>query len=245
MDRVNHVTYRVFDALAELRPIEPAGPSDPAAAHGETAAAHEPETVHRRMKELIEHAMRRGQELGFSRPDTDDIAYALCALVDEAVMAMDAAFRTWWVSRSLQLQFFHTNVAGEGFFERLEAVRADRNRLDVLRVFYLCLLFGFQGRYGVRGGELELAALTEDLAGTFEDAGFSFDGPLSPEATHPVEARQRTTRRVPLLAISASTLVLAALLYVSFRFSLSSQSATLVDELHALRASVTSAAEKE
>ena len=74
------------------------------------------------------------------------------------------ALRDFWMPRLLQMRYFNENVAGEAFFERLAAIRRDPTRSDVLRVYYLCLLFGFRGKYRVRGGELELLDIIDARA---------------------------------------------------------------------------------
>src|SRR4029078_12893641 len=68
-----------------------------------------------------------------------------------------------WMGHLLQFHYFRENTAGDGFFQRLETIRRDPRRREVLRSYALCLWFGFQGRYRVRGGELELMTLGESL----------------------------------------------------------------------------------
>ena len=59
---------------------------------------------------------------------------------------------TW----TLLLKTRHRMMAGEGFFGRLERILADPKRVEALTVYHMALQFGFEGRYAVRGGELEL-----------------------------------------------------------------------------------------
>ena len=66
-------------------------------------------------------------------------------------MRKPGGIRDVWMSNPLQLHYFNENLAGEGFFYRLERILADPRRVEALRVYYLCLLFGFQGKYAVRG----------------------------------------------------------------------------------------------
>src|SRR5690606_27015232 len=47
-----------------------------------------------------------------------------------------------------QYKYFGVHLAGEGFFERLEALRSDvKGNLDVLEIYHLCLALGFEGKF--------------------------------------------------------------------------------------------------
>ncbi len=137
MDRVNEVTKEVFNALAQIR-------------RADDRSQPMPEMLYQRMRSFIDRAMRRAGELGFTQQDIQDIGYALVGLTDELVMSKGGELRDYWLPRSLQLQLFNTNVAGEGFFNNLQNLRHDPSRMEVLKVYYLCLLFGFQGQYRAR-----------------------------------------------------------------------------------------------
>jgi len=91
------------------------------------------------------------------RLDPDDVAavkYGLAAFVDEVVLSAEWPGRDPWAEDPLQLHYFGTYLAGEGFFEKLDALRSQvKTRAEVLRVYYQCLLLGFKGKYGVAGQE--------------------------------------------------------------------------------------------
>ena len=78
-------------------------------------------------------------------------------------MSGGGALRAHWATRSLQLLLFRENVAGERFFANLARLRDEPSSGDVLRTYYLCLLFGFRGQYGVRGDDAGLRALVDDV----------------------------------------------------------------------------------
>jgi type VI secretion system protein ImpK len=130
MDRVNEVTKDCFNALIQIRNL-----SD--------EAALAPEMFHSRLVSFIDTMFMKGQQAGLPERDVQDICYAMVALADEVALRKPGGIRDVWMSRPLQLHYFNENVAGEGFFQRLEYVMHDPNRRDVLRVYYLCLLFGF------------------------------------------------------------------------------------------------------
>jgi len=75
--------------------------------------------------------------------------YALCAFIDEAVMATEWGRQSVWRERSL-LSYHHNETwGGEKFFTVLARMQMDPTRYkDVLEFKYLCLCLGFMGKYG-------------------------------------------------------------------------------------------------
>jgi type VI secretion system protein ImpK len=149
MDLVSDLTSECFSAIGRLRALD-----EPVAS---------PEAVHARLRAFVDTFKERARKAGVPEKDTQDIAYALVALVDEVALRAPEPLRGYWMNQPLQLHYFHENVAGEGFFSRLESLLADGRRLTVLCVYQLCLLFGFQGKYGFPGGEMELMRISESV----------------------------------------------------------------------------------
>jgi type VI secretion system protein ImpK len=218
MDRVNEVTKEVFNALAQIR-------------RADDRAQPMPEMLYQRMRSFIDRAMRRAGELGFSQQDIQDIGYALVGLTDELVMSKGGELRDYWLPRSLQLQLFNTNVAGEGFFNNLQNLRHDPSRMEVLKVYYLCLLFGFQGQYRVRGGEIELASIVEDVGALLTRAGVIGETALAPHAARPQENLGGARSHMPLVWISLAAVLVSAGIYVGLWASVGSQADDLVEHI--------------
>ena len=195
MNRVNRVSHEVFNALGQLR----------AAGQG---AAPVPDVLHARLKSFVERAMRTAAELGFGQHDAHDIGYVLAALSDEVVLSLGVdTVRDFWLPRMLQLQLFNENIAGEGVFQRLEVLMSEPSRVEVLRLYYAALLFGFQGKYRMRGGELELADTTERAAHALRQFGALRATPLSPSAAVVREKAVSKGRQFPIVWLSAAILL--------------------------------------
>src|SRR5688500_15004891 len=143
MDRVNWVTKDCFNAIHQLARLGP----------GERI---QPEIVQARLRGFLDAMTRKAREAGYPEQDTRTLSYAVVALADEVVMGQPGPLRDYWATQPMQMVLFGDNVAGENFFVLLEQVRQNPQQVDLLRVFYLCLLFGFQGRYRVRGAEIAL-----------------------------------------------------------------------------------------
>jgi type VI secretion system protein ImpK len=222
MDRVIEATEAVFNGLAQIQRMDP-------------QASAMPELIYQQFSTYVEQAARSATRMGFSQSDADDIRFALVALTDETVLQKGGALRDYWLPRPLQLRYFNENVAGEAFFARLEKLRRDPTRSDVLRVYYLCLLFGFRGQYAVRGGQAELAEIIERVRDELvRHEAIASDVPLSPQGKRPYEPIADARRNSLLVWISVAGATASLIVYLWFKLSLGSHTSQLVERMVAL-----------
>ncbi len=221
MDRINEVTKECFDAIIQVRQLD-------------DASMPQPEALHHRLRSFVDGMFQRAAQAGFSREDANDIAYAVVALADEVVLAKSEEIRQYWIPNLLQLHYFQENVAGEAFFTRLETIRKNPRRAEALRVYYLALVFGFQGRYRVRGGELELMSLTESVHRELARGRRFESETLSPSGERPAEKLGGAGRSGPLLWISLGAVGLALLLYLGLRITIGASAGSVVDRISAV-----------
>jgi type VI secretion system protein ImpK len=219
MDAINQITADCFNALTQLREVEGAGV--------------EPAIIHDRLCGYVEAARERAREQGLSQRDAEDIVYALVALIDEIALGKPEPLRGYWMSQALQLRFFHENLAGEGFFARLDELRRDPRRADVLRVYYQCLLLGFQGKYSVRGGDLELMRLVDSVRPEVE-RHLEAPDPLAPAGLAPDAAELERGGRNPLLWVALGVCAVAIAVFIGLRVSLNKGVADLNDRVEEL-----------
>jgi type VI secretion system protein ImpK len=212
MDKVNEITSECFVAIGQLRELE--------------SPSISPQLVHDRLRGFVEGMRSRAREQGMSGRDADDMAYALVALADEVAMGKPDPLRGYWMSRPLQLDLFNDALAGEGFFTRLAELRRDPRRADVLRVYYQCLLLGFQGKYAIRGGDLELMRLIDSLKPEIE-RHLEVPDALSPAGEPPDEPLLRASGKNTFLWIALGVFAVAIGVFVGLRLSLSRQIADL------------------
>ncbi len=221
MDRINAVTGECFNALAQLRQLD-------------EAALPAPEALHRKLRGFVDRMMQKAAQAGFTRDDVNDIAYAVVALADELAQSRSDALRQFWGSQQLQLQYFQENVAGEGFFTRLEALKRDPRRHEVLRVYALALLFGFQGRYRVRGGELELMNLQDELQRILARSREHDAETLSPQGEPPEVARAGRGGKAVVLYAAGGVVAAALLLVIVLRVWLGASASSVVERISAV-----------
>jgi type VI secretion system protein ImpK len=207
-DLVSELTGECFGAIARLREIDGPVPS--------------PETVHARMRAFFEALKDRARTHGIPDRDTQDIIYALVALADEVAINTPEPLRSYWMNQPLQLHYFGENVAGEGFFSKLQALLADGRRIEVMRVYHLCLLFGFQGKYGFPGGGGDLVRITEGVRNQLER---HMEAPedMAPAGDPPDEPLVRRAGSNVLLWVSLGIFALALAVFVGLRISFDRQ----------------------
>jgi type VI secretion system protein ImpK len=190
---------------------------------------------YRRCCAEIEQHKARCAQLEVAAVDAADARYAVVALIDETVMRHEGPLREYWSNRPLQTQFFEENLAGERFFERLAALRSDTKRRAVLRIFYLCLLLGFRGKYQVRGSELELLEIEDSVRSELQKArAIPAELQLSPYGRRPYERLVDTRRNQLLVVLAAISSCVAGLAYVAMRLSLAHQTEQLIASIAAL-----------
>ncbi len=96
----------------------------------------------------FEQFEKSAASIDYPKHKIDDIRYALAAFADECVMHSDWKEKVSWMRCSLQLQFFGEHSAGEGFFRRLSHLRQQGVvAVEVLEIYFLCLVLGFKGYY--------------------------------------------------------------------------------------------------
>jgi type VI secretion system protein ImpK len=219
MDAVDEVTHEFLTTLNRLRAMESAVPS--------------PAQVHRDLTAGVEAMRGHAEELRMSETDTDLIIYALVAFADEIAQGRPE-LHGYWGSRSLQQRFFKENIpAGEGFFDRLEKIRGDRRRGDALRVYYLCLALGFQGKYAIREGQDALLTLVDSLREQIERE-VDIPEALSPMAEPPDEALSKTSEKNVLLYVALGVFAVAIAVFIGLKVQLDHEVSSVgktVDEL--------------
>lgn len=108
----------------------------------------------KRIDQFLGQFESNARNLGKPTTAIGDAKYAFCALMDETILSSEFSIREDWERAPLQLRLFGEHLAGERFFDKLETLRLDPvANVEVLEVFYTCLLLGFQGKYLLEGSE--------------------------------------------------------------------------------------------
>ena len=191
----------------------------------------DPENFRTRMKQALREIASTAARKGYAAEDVQEANFAVVAFLDEAVLTNDAC-ATVWAANSLGQDLFGQRSAGEQFFKRLETLRANRDSqslAEVLEVYYLCLLLGYEGKFA-GGSKAELQLLMSNLRDRIErifgrSPEFSPDGALPDEPVRLAPPADPLERQVRMFALAA--LVLALLCFVGFSMHLGSLSSDI------------------
>lgn len=186
------------------------------------------ENFRNRMKQALREIGATATRKGYSADEVQEANFAVVAFLDETILTTDAC-ATEWARKSLGEELFGQRSAGEVFFKRLETLRTNRdseNLAEVLEVYYLCLLLGYEGKFA-GGSKAELQLLMTNLRERIEhvfgrSSEFSPDGALPDEAVAVAPTVDPLDRQVKLFALAA--LILAILCFVGFSLQLGSVS---------------------
>ncbi len=174
----------------------------------------------RRMTEALADVNREAVKRGYAKEHTIETDFAIVAFLDEVILSSHDPCRNEWAQKPMQDELFNVSVAGELFFTRLEKLltRQDSPELgDMLEVFYLCLLLGFEGKYVV-GGRSELHVLMDRVGQRIERIR-GVDTRLAPHGEIPgdvIAAPPPDTLAKTLLQAAVISLGSAAVLFLLF-----------------------------
>lgn len=108
------------------------------------------------LKEFEERALRYRH-----RESVIQVAkFGLASFVDETVLTNNFPLKEDWEKYPIQLEHFGEQLAGNKFYDKLEAMlRQIEVTADAVEVYYVCMLLGFKGRYAVYEHEKLLATM--------------------------------------------------------------------------------------
>ncbi|TVR47927.1 MAG: DotU family type IV/VI secretion system protein [Planctomycetota bacterium] len=160
--------------------------------------------------------------------------YALCALIDEIVLARGGNLAQQWSANPLQLRYFNDFNAGDEFFNKLESIRhgRDERQQQVLEVYHLCLCLGFTGRLSDRRGQERRRALIDNLA-TELAAGRPLSQDLASVDRGRARQRPRWYHKVPAWSWPFAAILVVAVVFALFYQLLSQDLQQLAQQLGA------------
>jgi type VI secretion system protein ImpK len=172
-----------------------------------------------RLRQLMLQVDRGAKKLQLEPEDVYQAKFAFSALVDEIVLVSRLSIRNAWERDPLQLEMFGEHTAGEKFFESLERLRGEGpRRVQVLEVFHMCLLLGFQGRYALEGAE-KLSWLTARLGDEIMHLRGRRSG-FAPHWAPPDNFVHKLRSEVPLWAVASIFALVALVAFIGLRTQL-------------------------
>ena len=191
-----------------------------------TSSHPNPEQLRRQMIEEIKAFTANARSAGLPEKTVFRARYVLCTTLDEVVLNTPWGRASEWSENSLLVTFHNETWGGEKFFELLDAIILDpRKNLDLLELMYLCLAFGFQGRYRLLdNGRSRLDEQRERTYNAIRTARGEFERDLSPHWRGSIEQQNPLIRYVPLWVVAAVAAALLLAAYAIFGWLLNSNS---------------------
>jgi len=197
----------------------------------------DPDVLRRGMVAEVRNFERNALSTGLETRTLRAARYALCATIDDLVLSTPWGAASSWSQQSLT-SIFHTEVSGgDRFFDILEQMQKDLGHNgEVVELMYLCTSLGFEGRYRVMPrGTAALSELRDSVYRLIRNRRGEFERELSPHWQGVGAAYKPLAQRIPLWAIGLGTVVLAALIYMTFNFLLSGNSDFAFAEMYGLQ----------
>jgi type VI secretion system protein ImpK len=144
--------------------------------------------------------------------------YALCTVIDEAVLNTPWGARSSWAGQSLLVTFHRESAGGEKFFQILDRVMREAARyVALLEVLHACLALGFEGRYRLEErGPAKLAEIRQSVYRVTQGVRGSVEADLSPHWRGVEDRRNAVVRFVPLWVVAAACAVVLFGAYILF-----------------------------
>ena len=202
-----------------------------------TSSHPDPERLRLKMIEEVKNFAVNARDRGIHEKIVFRARYVLCTTLDEVVLNTPWGRASEWSESSLLITFHNETWGGEKFFELLDALLPDpRKNLHLLELMYLCLAFGFQGRYRLLdNGRSRLEEQRERAYNGIRTARGEFERELSPHWRGVSNQRNPLIRYVPLWVVAAVAAALLLLAYAIFNWLLNSASDPVLTALSALR----------
>ena len=179
-------------------------------------------TFRAQIMSMLSEARRQVEDEGLDR--RGDAQLAVVALIDETVQAADWVGADQWQHEPLQMHYDGNYLAGEKFFDRLDALRPGADD-DLMEVYFICLCAGMRGTY--HDDKPELDRRKRKLYQQIRRTDPQEDNHLTEEAYGRQLERSLTRSRFPFWWVAPFVLGMAGL-YVAYWLILNQQVATIV-----------------
>jgi type VI secretion system protein ImpK len=176
------------------------------------------ESLRRQAIQEIRNFEERARKSDVPAEDVLAARYALCTVLDEAVLNTPWGAQSDWSTQSLLVTFHREAAGGEKFFQILDRVSGEPQRyLALLELLYVCLALGFEGKYRLDDRcAARLQEVREGLYHRIEGLRDSTEPELSPRWKGVEDRRNAVLRFVPWWVVAAACAALLVGAYIYF-----------------------------
>lgn len=213
-----------LEHLGKLNPLENAASTllDLAANLYGRPSHPTPQQLRQQLSAETRNFHQHAAQAGIDRQMIQQASHALCTTLDEAVFNTPWGQQAGWAEHSLLSEFHDSVAGGEEFFQNLRHLGDNPTQnLYLLELMYLCLGFGFQGRYRmVADGKTKLEQIQTWLVNLIRQQRGNTDKALSPHWVGVETQTRRRKRLIPFWAFYALAAALAVAMFFGFLMSL-------------------------
>ncbi|MGD8910985.1 MAG: type IVB secretion system protein IcmH/DotU [Chromatiales bacterium] len=212
----------------------------------DTPSHPDPAALKRSIIEKMRSFERKAEELGVEKETIFWARYALCSALDEIVLATPWGNQSAWRDQSLLISLHNEGWGGEKFFQLLRKLLQNPARnLELLELMYICLAFGFEGRYRpLPDGFAQLQGVRDNLYRTIRNQHGESEPDLSAHWQGVVQQQNPLVHYVPLWVMLSISGVLLLLIYSGFSLALNVKSDPLYAALHNIARNVETVVER-
>jgi type VI secretion system protein ImpK len=181
------------------------------------------------LKSSLQQQAAKGR---YTADEIEDARLAVIVFLDEAIQHSSDPAKEDWRLNTLQFSEYGKTIGGQVFYERLERMerRPDTEGLaDLLELYYMCLLLGYEGRYDRAERSIIMARIRERLERR-RPAPAKFGIPAAGEVRIPEDRTAVMTRRAALGSVCCAAAAAAA--FVIFKILLITHADSLMNRRH-------------
>jgi type VI secretion system protein ImpK len=163
--------------------------------------------------------------------------YALCSLLDEAILNTPWGCNSLWTTQNLLVTFHKESWGGEKFFQILKnLITQPGTYLHLLELFYFCLSLGFEGKYRVlEHGSTRLEEVRENLYLVIRRQRGDFDKELSAHWRGITDKRNVLAKYVPLWVVASVAGLILMLVFLGFLYAVNQASNPLLSQMYKIK----------
>lgn len=149
---------------------------------------------------MLDDFERRSERYKFNHKIVQVSKFALASFVDETMLTNNFPLRNEWEKNPLQLELFGEQLAGNKFFDKLDAMlKQVEVTADAVEIYYFCMLLGFKGRYAIYEQE-KLLSIMQETANALVKVGKIKPVELSPNWLANDQPKPPEKRGMPIWA---------------------------------------------
>jgi type VI secretion system protein ImpK len=213
----------------------------------DTPSHPDPASLKGSIIEKMRNFERKAEELGVEKETIFWARYVLCSALDEIVLSTPWGNQSAWRDQSLLITLHNEGWGGEKFFQLLTKLLQNPARnLELLELMYICLAFGFEGRYRpLPDGFAQLQGIRDNLYRTIRNQHGESEPDLSGRWQGVSQQQNPLVQYVPLWVVLSISGLLLLLTYSGFSLALNVKSDPLYAALHNIARKVETLVERE